>query len=75
LILGCSHACPGVRFEELARRFNEDEAVWRHYEHNRELRRLLGSRLPLPEDVLDYLDWQAAEREGREARAIGFFET
>jgi len=49
--------------------------VWRHYEHNRELRRLLGSRLPLPEDVLDYLDWQAAEREGREARAIGFFET
>jgi hypothetical protein len=24
---------------------------------------------------LDYLDWQAAEREGREARAIGFFET
>jgi hypothetical protein len=33
--------------QELARRFNEDEAVWRCYEHKRALRRLLGSRTPL----------------------------
>jgi len=62
----------GMEAQELARRFNEDDAVWRHYEHNRALRRLPGSRTPLPEDVLDYLDGQAAEREGREAGAIGF---
>jgi hypothetical protein len=59
--------------QELARRFNEDEAVWRSYENKRALRRLLGSRTPLPEDILDYLDWQAAERKCREARSIGFF--
>jgi hypothetical protein len=60
--------------QELARRFNEDEAVWRSYEHKRELRRLLGSRTPLPEDILDHLDWQAAERECREARSVGFLQ-
>lgn len=59
--------------QELARRFNEDEAVWRSYEHKRALRRLPGSRTPLPDDILDYLYWQAAEREGRTVRAIGFF--
>ncbi len=57
---------------ELARRFNEDEAVWRRYEHKRALRRLLGSRTPLPENILDDLDWQEAEREGLEARAGEF---
>ena len=59
--------------QELARRFNEDEAVWRSYGHKRMLRRLHGSRLPLSEDILDYLDWQAAERECRAVRAVGFF--
>ena len=61
--------------QELARRFNEDEAVWRGYEHKRALRRLLGSRSPLPDDVLDELDWQEAERECRPVRAVGFFHT
>lgn len=65
---------PVTEAQERARHFNEDEAVWRCYEHKRALRRLLGSRTPLPEDVLDYLDWQEAERECREARAIGFFQ-
>jgi len=60
--------------QEFARRFNEDEAVWRSYEHKRAIRRLLGSRTPLPEEILDYLDWQEAERECREARAVGFFQ-
>jgi hypothetical protein len=64
---------PMIEAQELARRFNEDEAVWRSYEHKRELRRLLGSCSPLPEDILDYLDWQAAERECRALRAVGFF--
>jgi hypothetical protein len=58
--------------QELARRFNEDEAVWRCYEYKRALRRLLGSRSPLPDNILDHLDWQAAERECRDMRAIGF---
>lgn len=52
--------------EEMLRRFNEDEAVWRCYEHKRRLRKLLGSRSPLPEETLDHLDWQAAERECRQ---------
>ena len=53
---------------ELVQRFNEDEAVWRSYEHKRELRRRLGSQSPLPEAVLDYLDWLEAERECRTTR-------
>ena len=58
--------------QELARCFNEDEAVWRCYEHKRTLRRLLGSRTSLAEDVLDCLNWQEAERECRAVRAVGF---
>lgn len=62
---------PDVDLQELARRFNQDEAVWRCYEHKRKLRRLLGSRSSLPDAVLDDLDWLEAERECRETRAIG----
>jgi hypothetical protein len=57
--------------QELARRFNEEEAVWRCYERKRELRKLLGSRSPLPEETLDYLDWLEAERECRATRCSG----
>jgi hypothetical protein len=59
---------------DLVQRFNEDEVVWRSYEHKRELRRRLGSQSPLPEavlDYLDYLDWLEAERECRTTRCIG----
>lgn len=59
--------------QELARRFNEDEAVWRGYERRRTLRRLLGSDTPLPEETLDWLDWLETEQACREARAVGFF--
>ena len=62
---------PTIDSQELARRFNEGEAVWRCYEHKRELRRLLGSRAPLLEEVLDDLDWLEAERERRVIRRIG----
>jgi hypothetical protein len=61
-----------IEVQELARRYNEDEAVWRSYERKRVLRRLLGSRPSLPADILDYLDRQAAERECRTVRAVGF---
>ena len=59
---------------ELARRFNEDEAVWRVFQDKRTLRRLLGSNTPLPEETLDWLDWQEAERECRAVRAVGFLD-
>ena len=62
---------PLIEAQELARRFNEDEAVWRCYEHKRALRRLPGSCPPLPEEIADAHDWQAAERECRAVRAIG----
>ena len=57
--------------QELARRFNEDKAVWQRYEQKRTLRRLLGSRSPLPEEILDDLDWREAEQECRAVRAVG----
>jgi hypothetical protein len=65
-----------VDVQELARRFNEDEAVWRCFVKKRALRERPRSRPPFSEHVLDYLDcldWLTAEREGRMVRAIGFF--
>jgi len=62
-----------AKTQELARRFNEDETVWRAFEDKRALRLLLGSDTPLSEDILDYLDWQAAERECCAVRALGVF--
>ena len=59
--------------QERIRRFNEDEAVWRCFERKHALRRLLGSASPLPEAVLDHLDWLEAERETRITRAVGCF--
>ncbi len=58
---------------ELVQRFNGDEAVWQRYEDKRELRRRLGSQSPLPEALLDYLDWLEAERECRKTRCIGSY--
>ena len=57
--------------QELACRFNADEAVWRSYEQKRGSRRLLGKDSPLSEEVLDYLDWLEAERKRQETRCIG----
>ena len=57
--------------QELARRLNADEAVWQCYEQKRGLRRLLGKDSPLPEEVLDYLDWREAGRERQETHCIG----
>lgn len=56
---------------ELARRFNEDEAVWKHYERLCRLRRCFGPGLALPKDLLDRLDWLEAERKCRVIQCIG----
>ena len=61
--------------QDLARQFNDDEAVWTAFERRRWLRMLLGSPLPDSEKSLDALDWIAAERQARPVRAIGFFQT
>ncbi|MEO8352821.1 MAG: hypothetical protein ABI680_13890 [Chthoniobacteraceae bacterium] len=63
---------PFTRSHELALRFNEREAVRQCYERKRALRKLLGSRRPLSEETLDYLDWLEAERECRRTDCIGF---
>jgi hypothetical protein len=57
--------------QSFVREFNEEEAVWRCFEQKRAVRRLLDSDSLLPEDILDHLDWLAAEREMRVTRAIG----
>lgn len=57
--------------QELACRFNEDEAVWRRYQQKRDLRRLRRSSRLFPDEVLDRLDWLEAERECREKRYLG----
>jgi hypothetical protein len=59
--------------QELARRFNEDEAVWRSFGKKRLLRRLLDPCAVVPDQMLDDLDWLEAEREVRSIRAIGKF--
>lgn len=54
--------------QELARRFNEDEAVWRSFEERRRARGL--PNLSSLDQLLDALDWLKAEREQRQIRAI-----
>jgi len=57
--------------QDLARRFNEDEAVWQRYEFRRKLRLLLSTESLLEDKVLDELDWLEAERECRQIRCVG----
>ncbi len=74
---------PLITAQELARKNNEAAAVHAAYRQRRKLRRLLGRKSKLPAKVLDALDpssrnydeasWQAAEREARPVRAVGFF--
>jgi len=46
--------------QEIARVFNEDEALWRRFEDKRKLR---DPNPPLPEELLDQIDWHEAEQE------------
>ena len=56
--------------QELAWRFNEDEAVWPALERRKTMWKIFGPQDPLSEEHLDKLDWQEAEREARPVRAI-----
>lgn len=56
--------------QELARRFNEDEAVQNEFERLRLLRRLAAPVVALPEDVTDDLDWCQAVATCCQTRAI-----
>ncbi len=62
---------PVIETVEIVQRFNDDKAIWGCFERKRKLRRLLGPELPLPEALLDDLDWLEAERECRKTRCIG----
>jgi hypothetical protein len=57
--------------QALAGRFNEDEAVRSRYEQKCRLRQLRGLQTPLPEEVLDALDWLEAEQECRKTPCNG----
>lgn len=57
--------------QDRARRFNEDEAVWQRYESRRKLRVRRDGELLLPDEVMDELDWIAAERECRLTWCVG----
>ena len=56
--------------QELARAFNEEEAVWRSFAEKRLYHWLLHSSSLVPDDLLDALDWAEAEPEQRPVRAI-----
>ena len=62
---------PLTETQELARRFNENQAVWARFEQKRSLRKFCRARRPWPEELQDDLDWTAAEREVRQIRCIG----
>ena len=57
--------------QELARRFNEDEAVWRGYQKKRLQLLFSGSRRKLTAEEFERLAWAEAEAEVRPMRCIG----
>lgn len=61
-----------LKAQEMARRNNENAAVFAAYERRRQRRRA-GKKAGRISKRLDDLDWQAAEREARPVRAVGFF--
>ena len=64
-----------IETQELARRFNEDEAVWRSYEHKRALRRLLGSRSPIAGEMFWIISTgRRPSGNVAQVQAIGFFQ-
>ena len=56
---------PLLRTQEIASRFNEEEAVWQCYRRKREIRRVLEGEASLEDEALDRADWLAAEEECR----------
>ena len=61
-----------LKAQEIARRNNENAAVFAAYERRRQRRRA-GKKGGRTSKRLDDLDWRAAEREARPVRAVGFF--
>ncbi len=61
---------PVIDTQELARRFNEDEAVWQRYQQKRVLWCRLDGRTRLAKR-LNRRAWQQAERACRQTRCIG----
>jgi len=62
--------CVCTEAQDLARQFNDDEAVWRAFESRRLIRRFLGNPHLISEEYLDQADWLEAEQ-ARPVRAIG----
>lgn len=54
--------------QEITRRFNEDEVVWRHFEEKRGTR---DSASSIPEELLAEIDWREANKECRQTRCVG----
>lgn len=54
--------------QELARRFNEEEAVWQRFNDKRELRHPDSI---VSQEVLDEIAWHEAEQECRQTRCVG----
>ncbi len=61
-----------LKAQQIARRNNENASVFAAYERRRQRRRA-GKKGKRTCKRLDDLDWQAAEREVRPVRAVGFF--
>jgi hypothetical protein len=58
--------------QENVRRFNQEEAVWQRYDEKRKRRRrLFRMRSKLGEELLDRLDWMAADREMHRSDCVG----
>jgi hypothetical protein len=57
-----------LALQELARRFNEDEAVWQCFNNKRLLRK---SNSFVSEELLDEIAWRESEQECRPTRCIG----
>ena len=64
---------PLVTAQEMARRNNENVAVFAVYQRRRRPHLLPGKRTNRTAKKRAALDWEAAEREARPVRAVGFF--
>ena len=64
---------PLVTAQEMARRNNENVAVFAAYQRRRRLHVLPGKKTKRAAKGFDELNWKAAEREARPARAVGYF--
>jgi hypothetical protein len=64
---------PLVTAQEMARRNNENVAVFAAYQRQPQLRLRASKKTKRTAKEFDDLHWQAAEREARSVRAVGGF--